>query len=328
MVLRKRAIRKQTARMKPIVTLTLNPAIDGASEAEVVRPTHKVRTSNARYDPGGGGINVARVIAELGRPALPVYLGGGATGGVLDGLLVERGFRPLRIAIRDHTRISQAVFERSSGLEFRFVPEGPSVASDEWQRVFGILEGLDFDWLVASGSLPRGVPDDFYVGIVRIAAAKGARVVLDTSGAALQATVAAGGVYLVKPSIGEFESLVGRSLPNAADQNEAATALVRQGGVNLLAVTLGHAGALLASSAGVTRLHPPDVVAKSAVGAGDSFLGAMTFALAEGRATEDAFMLGIAAGSAAVLTPGTELCRKEDVLRLYSELVARNARRL
>lgn len=310
--------------MKPIVTLTFNPAIDGASEAEVVRPTRKIRTMNERYDPGGGGINVARVIAELGGPALPIYLAGGATGAVLDELVASRGFHPRRIAIRDHTRVSHAVYERSTGLEYRFVPEGPLVRDDEWPGVLTALDALDFDFCVASGSLPRGVPDDIYVEIGRIVARKGARLVLDTSGAALKAALAAGGLYLVKPSLGEFETLVGRELRDERAQEEEALAMVRKGSVEILAVTLGHEGAILATRHGVRRLRPPDVVARSAVGAGDSFVGGMTFALAEGQTAEDAFVLGLAAGTAAVLTPGTELCRKEDVRRLYDVLKAQN----
>lgn len=309
--------------MKPIVTITLNPAIDGASETAVVRPTRKVRTSNERYDPGGGGVNVARVLVELGRPALPIYLGGGATGAVLEDLLVSRGFRPQQIRIRDHTRISHTVFERSSGLEYRFVPEGPFIEENEWRRLLAALTALDFDFCVASGSLPRGVPEDFYVDVARICAQRGARFILDTSGPALKAVIAVGGVYLVKPSLGEFEALVGRKLRESDAQESVAREIIDRGGVEMIAVSLGHEGAFLATNAGVKRLRSPAVVAKSATGAGDSFVGAMTYALAEGRSAEDALVLGVAAGSAAVLTPGTELCRKADVWRLYDILTRR-----
>jgi 6-phosphofructokinase 2 len=308
--------------MKPIVTLTFNPAIDGASETDVVRPTRKIRTRNERYYPGGGGINVARVIAELGRPAVPIYLAGGATGAVLDELVASLGLRPERIAIRDHTRVSHAVYERSTGLEYRFVPEGPLVRNDEWPGVLAALDASDFDFCVASGSLPRGVPDDIYVEVGRIVARKGARLILDTSGAALKAAMAAGGVYLLKPSLGEFQVLAGRELRDERAQEEEALAMVRKGSVEILAVSFGHEGAMLATRDGVRRLRPPNVVAKSAVGAGDSFVGGMTFGLAEGRSTEDAFVLGLAAGTAAVLTPGTELCRSADVWRLYDALKA------
>src|SRR3546814_385966 len=110
--------------MKPIVTLTLNPAIDGAAEAERVRPIRKVRTWNERHDPGGGGINAARVVQELGGAASAIYLSGGTTGPVLDELVRSSGIESVRIPIADPTRVSHTVHERSSGLAFRFVPAG------------------------------------------------------------------------------------------------------------------------------------------------------------------------------------------------------------
>ncbi|MDQ4059733.1 MAG: 1-phosphofructokinase family hexose kinase [Pseudomonadota bacterium] len=306
--------------MKPIATLTLNPAIDGASEAETVRPIHKIRTSNERYDPGGGGINVARVIRELGGTALAVYLAGGTTGAVLDDLLAARDLTGRRIPIEDHTRVSHAVYERSSGLEYRFVPEGPAIQTSEWQACLAALEEFDCDYLVASGSLPRGVPADFYVHAAEIAGRRGAKLVLDTSGEALRTALERGGIHLVKPSLGEFEALTGRKLRERAAQDEAAQELARSGAAELVAVTMGHDGALLATRNKVLRLRAPDVPVRSAVGAGDSFVAAMTLALAQGRPLEDAFALGVAADTAAVLTPGTELCKRDDVERLHREV--------
>jgi 6-phosphofructokinase 2 len=310
--------------MKPIVSLTLNPSIDGAAETDVVRPTLKVRTSNERYDPGGGGINVARVIKELGGAALPVYLAGGATGRVLDELLAGKGLAGRSLPIRDHTRISHAVFERSTGLEYRFVPEGPKLGQDELERCLSEIDALDFDYLVASGSLPRGAPDDFYVAVSRLAQAKGARLVLDTSGAALAAAVAHGGIHVLKPSMGEFEALTGQDLRDPAALESAARALVGRGAVEILAVTLGHEGALLATREGVTRSPALPVEARSAVGAGDSFVAAMTLALTRGWPPAQAFRYGMSAGAAAVLTPGTDLCRADDVARLYAAILERD----
>jgi 6-phosphofructokinase 2 len=310
--------------MKPIVTLTLNPAIDESSEAEAVRPTRKVRTWAQRYDPGGGGINVARVVRELGRAALPVFLSGGATGPVLEALLAERGLDPVEpVPIEGSTRVSHSVFERGTGLEYRFVPEGPEVSAEEWRRCLAALERLDFDYLVASGSLPRGLPEDAYAEVARLVARRGGRFVLDTSGPPLAAAVRAGGVALLKPSLGEFQTLIGRKVEEPEAIEDAALALVAEGGVEMLAVTLGHRGALLVTGSSALRLRPPDVAPKSATGAGDSFLGGMVFALAEGHAPEDAFGIGVAAGAAAVLTPGTELCRRDDVWRLYGGLATR-----
>jgi 6-phosphofructokinase 2 len=306
--------------MKTIVTLTLNPAIDGSSEAETVRHTNKVRTSNERYDPGGGGINVARVLGELGADALAVYLAGGATGDVLDALLDERGVARRRIPIKDHTRISHVVFERSSGREYRFVAEGPELHEDEISACLDALSGIDCDYLVASGSLPRGTPDDFYGRVQDIAAQKGAKLILDTSGKALKAALDHGGVYLVKPSHGEFEALVGRRLDGFHAIGEAAKSLVAKGCADMIAVTLGHEGALLATRDGLFQHNVPKVEVKSAVGAGDSFVAGMTFGLATGLSPEDAFLMGMAAGTAAVLTPGTDLCKKADVERLFDQL--------
>ena len=305
--------------MKAIVTLTLNPSIDGAAQADVVRPIHKIRTSDERYDPGGGGINVARVVRELGGTPLAVYLAGGATGGVLDDLLDSAGVARRRVPIRDHTRISHSVYERSSGQEYRFVPAGPLIGEPEWRAFLEALEDIDCDYLVASGSLPRGVPDDFYATIERIADRKGAKLVLDTSGSALR-TGLKHGVHLVKPSLGELEAVLDRKLPDSTSQAAAARELVGSGAADLVALTLGRDGALLATERGALRLAAPDVVAKSAVGAGDSFVAAMTLGLAQGRSADDAFVYGMAAGAAAVLSAGTGLCRREDVERLYGEL--------
>jgi 6-phosphofructokinase 2 len=224
--------------MKPIVTLTLNPCIDVSSEAETVHPTRKIRTTNERYDPGGGGINVARVVNELGGVSLVIYLVGGVTGSVLDDLMRDRGITVRRVDIAGHTRISQVVLERASGLEYRFVPEGPQVRPAEWQHCLRILETVDADYLVASGSLPRGVPTDFYARVSEIARRSSAKFVLDTSGEALRETLKAGGVHLVKPSLGEFEQLAGRELREPAAQDEVAMSFIRNGKVGLMAVTL------------------------------------------------------------------------------------------
>ncbi|WP_046862938.1 1-phosphofructokinase family hexose kinase [Microvirga massiliensis] len=306
--------------MKPILTLTLNPSIDGSSEAETVRPIRKIRTTNERFDPGGGGINVSRVIRELGGASHAIYLSGGATGPILEDILQHRGIAGRRIPIGDHTRVSHAVFERSTGLEYRFVPEGPEVRPEEWQNCLAALEEFDFDYLVASGSLPRGVPADFYCRVAALTGRKKAKFVLDTSGDALRETLSAGDVYLVKPSLGELEQLVGRPLRESGAIEEAAMHLVRDGSSDLIAVTMGHEGAILVQTSGAMRLPALEVEVHSAVGAGDSFLAAMTLALAQGATPEFAFRRGVAAGAAAVLTPGTELCKREAVDRLFAQL--------
>lgn len=306
--------------MPLVATLTLNPAIDGSSHAARVRHTQKVRTDSERFDPGGGGINVARVLVRLGSDAEAICLAGGVTGPVLGGLLDRVGLRYRMIPIAGDTRVSLAVHERESGREYRFVPQGPLVGEEEWQRCFDEVSGLDCRWLVLSGSLPRGVPDDFYARIAQIARKRDVRVVLDTSGPALKAALDGGGFHLVKPSLGEMEQFAGRPLGRRSALEKAAMGIVASGGAEIVAVSLAHRGALLAWANGVEILPAIPVEAKSAVGAGDSFVAGMTHALAAGWRVPDAFRLGIAAGTAAVLTPGTDLCHRPDVERMAAML--------
>ncbi|MCR4264611.1 1-phosphofructokinase family hexose kinase [Nitratireductor sp. ZSWI3] len=301
--------------MANVLTIALNPAVDFSSRTQTVRPTRKTRVSGMRCDPGGGGINVARVISRLGGEAETLVLAGGEIGAILGRLIREEGIACHAMAIAGQTRIGFTVFEESTGLEYRFVPEGPAIGENELEPCLDLIDTHEAGFVVASGSLPAGVPDDTYATMAERAAARGAKFVLDTSGIGLKTVLEKTRVYLVKPSRGELEQYVGRRLDEEGIR-QAAVAIVERGAAELVAVTMGDDGALLASTAGVLRLPAVHVRVRSAVGAGDSFLGAMIWALAEGRETERAFRLGVAAGAAAVMTPGTELCRREDVLSL------------
>jgi 6-phosphofructokinase 2 len=302
-----------------IVTLTLNPAVDLASTAPAVRPTHKIRTTDEHVDPGGGGINVARVVHALGGETLAVLAAGGATGHFLLELLEEAGVPHQAVRIAGRTRVSFAVREALTGREYRFVPEGPRLTEAEWRATLATLAEAGGGFVVASGSLPPGVPVDAYAEVARAAAARGQRFMLDTSGLALRAALGAG-IDLLKPSLHELESLVGRSLPEPAAQEAEALALVRDGAARMVAVSLGAEGALLATDAGVLRRPALPGRVQSAVGAGDAFLGAMVLALARGAAPEAALDWGIAAGAAAVAGVGTARLRREDVEAGYRAL--------
>lgn len=304
--------------MKTIATLTMNPAIDVAYEADRVVHTQKVRSHQERYDPGGGGINVARVIARLGGTARAHYLAGGGTGTALDALLDRHELVRSRIDIAGETRVSTSVFERESGKEFRFVPRGPTVTPEECRACLAHLELIECDYLVASGSLPQGAPDDFYSQVGALAERRKMNFVLDTSGPALTHGLAGGRVFLVKPSLGELQHLVGRPLGSIDAIASAAREIINSARAEYVAVTMGHEGALLAHHSGILHAAAVPVDAKSAVGAGDSFLAAMVFALAAHRNPVDAFRYGIAAGAAAVQTPGTDLCHRSEVEQIYA----------
>lgn len=308
--------------MKPIVTLTLNPSIDVTAEADVVQHTHKIRVSDAQSDPGGGGLNVTRVINDLGGSSVALYLSGGTTGQMLDEILGERGIPRRRINIEQSTRVCNLIYERSTGLEYRFIPEGPVVSELEWKRCLLVLRDLEWDWVVGSGSLPRGIPADFYAELSKVVQARGGNLVLDTSGKPLELALEFGGITLFKPSEGEFAKLVGRPLPTNDDMIVAAKEMIGTGRVKIIAITMGGDGALLVTANNHVFLKAPPVEVKSASGAGDSFVGGMVYGLASGLTPEDAFRLGVASGTASVMMPGTQLCRKEDVDRILEEIGA------
>jgi len=301
-----------------IVTLTLNPAIDISSEAETVRHTHKIRTRGEAMEPGGGGINVARVLHKLGADVTALFLGGGATGRVLDELLQRAGIAHRLIQVGEDSRVSLTVLETSTGHEFRFVPEGPQVTPAEVTAALDAATAVECDYFVASGSLPPGVADDFYAQLGKRVSARGALFVLDTSGAALRAALEAGGIFLVKPSRGEFEAFAGRKL-SAEGLAKEAEALIASGAAQNVAITLGREGAILASPKGTQVVPAIPVEACSAVGAGDSFLAGMVYGFSLGRSSEEAFRIGLAAGAAAVLSCGSELAKPEDLKRLVGE---------
>lgn len=302
--------------MAPILTITLNPTVDLFGEVGQVRPIRKVRVSNQRYAPGGGGINVARVIATIGADVEAVFLGGGPTGSWLDALLARDGIRRRMVPISGDTRVAFAVQESGSGFDYRFVPTGPAVTADEVEPCLDIIRNHPAEYVVASGSLPEEIRPDIYATMAKIVADKGGRFVLDSSGDGLHTTLEQSRVFLVKPSLGELEQLVGHELDEHSAR-EAATSLVKRGAAEMVAVTMGAHGALLVTADDVQRMPAPRVKVRSAIGAGDAFLGAMVYALASGWTVRGAFHLGIAAGAAAVLRPGTELCRREDIRSLY-----------
>lgn len=307
--------------MKPIATLTLNPAVDKSADVRHVLAEDKLRCSRPRYEPGGGGLNVSRAIQKLGGASTAYYLAGGPTGAVLEKLLADEALPQVRLPIGGWTRENLIVREEVSGRQYRFGMPGPEVAEAEWKGCLSRLEALDPApaYLVASGSLPPGVPEDAYARLARMAQRNGVRLLLDTSGAALRAAMREP-VFLIKPNIAELAMLAGHPIEGEAELEGVAMELVAERRCRALLVSLGARGALLATADGPVRLYAPTVPIQSKVGAGDSMMGGAALALARGRPLVEAARYGVAAGTAAVITPGTELCRRADVERLYKQV--------
>lgn len=311
------------ARTAPsVVCLTMNPSVDLATDTERVVPTHKLRCSDTLHDAGGGGINVARVLTRLGGRCTALCPTGGSPGQWLERRMREEGLDSVFLPIADETRVSFTVHEHSTGAEYRFVMPGPHLSEAEWQACLGHLEQMpDFpDLLVASGSLPPGVPTDFYARLARLCHDRGARMVLDTSGPSLSDALAEG-VYLFKPNLKELSELAGQTLEAPERWQTAARQLVLDGKAEVVALTLGHLGALLVTRDAMWRAAPLDIPVASAVGAGDSFVGGLVWALQQGQPLDQAFSWGIAAGSATLLSAGTALCKPDDVRRLQAQVV-------
>lgn len=307
--------------MHDILTVTMNPAVDIATLADKVIPTHKIRCDVSQRHPGGGGINVARVVHRLQGDCVALYPAGGVYGQLLKQLLGEEGINGVCVAIAGETRESFSVIEKVTGHEFRFVLPGPALSSEEWQSVLRCIADLKTlaRYVVISGSLPPGVPHDFYARLARLAKALGAEVVLDSSGPALAAALEEG-VYLVKPSLRELRELVGQPLETELEWTHAAEQLVAQGKAKVVVLSLGEGGAWLVSDEGSFFSPALPVKVISAIGAGDSFVGAMVWALSRGMDLCESFRYGVAAGSAALLSGGTGLCQPEDVLRMLTDV--------
>ena len=300
-----------------VLCLTMNPSVDLATDTESVVPTHKLRCGDTLHDAGGGGVNVARVLTRLGGRCIALCPTGGSPGHWLERRMREEGLDSVFLPIADETRVSFTVHERRTGAEFRFVMPGPHLSEAEWMACFNHLEQLPHfsDWLVASGSLPPGVPLDFYARLARLCRSRGSRLVLDTSGAPLAAALA-DGVYLFKPNLKELAELAGRPLETPEQWQAAARQLVLDGRAEVVALTLGHLGALLVTRDAMWSAPRLDIPVASAVGAGDSFVGGLVWGLQQGLPLEQAFRWGIAAGSATLLSAGTALCQPDDVRRL------------
>lgn len=308
----------------PILTLTLNPALDMATEVPDILPGHKLRCTDPHLDPGGGGLNVSRAIKALGGDSLALVALGGLTGDRLAGLIRADGVTFLSILGPGETRQSLTVTEKSSGKQFRFMLPGPVWGEAERARVFTLLAatarpgGIS----VISGSQPPGVPADFPAQLA--ASMEGSRVVLDTSGAALFEAVnrPIPGLDVLRMDGEEGEELAGRKLATRTETADFAQEMVKKGVAKTVIVARGAEGNVLANATERLFSPAPKVKVKSTVGAGDSFVAAYVLAVARGQDAATALAMASAAAAAAVMTDATQLCKAEDVMRLMPQAAA------
>lgn len=311
--------------MSRIVTITMNPSIDTSCRAEQVVAERKLRCLHTGQEPGGGGINISRAICRLGGTSLAMFPAGRIFGTLLRELLDGEGVEYRHIPIQGETRENFSVLEQSTNRQYRFGMQGPRLYSKEWK---GLLDQLDDvnpapEYIVASGSLPPGVPDTFYARLARKASSMNAKFIVDTSGQALKLALQSP-LFLIKPNVRELGSITGEDIPDDEGQEESARRLVHTGNCKAVVVSRGAGGVLLVTAEETIRFNAPSVRVVSKVGAGDSMVAGIILALSRENSLIEAVKFGVACGTAAVMTPGSELCRKEDVERLAPRITVQS----
>ena len=304
--------------MTAIATVTLNPALDLATTTPQVAPVSKMRCATPSAEPGGGGVNVARAITQLGGQAHAFVALGGATGQAFGALLDQIGLVHTALKAPGDTRHSLAVTDETTGQQYRFVLPGPDWDAAHLDRALDrLVQDLEPEALVViSGSMPPGCNTGFLDRAC--AALTPRRVIIDTSGPHLAAQAQGGACrpLVLRMDSHESRDLSGLPLDTRADSVGFAQTLRQRGAAAIVIIARGKDGSVMACEQGLFHVNAANETVLSAIGAGDSFVGGFTKALAEGHPTPEALRHGAAAAAAAVLSPGTKLCRPEDFARL------------
>ncbi|MFZ1527365.1 MAG: 1-phosphofructokinase family hexose kinase [Ferruginibacter sp.] len=299
-----------------ILTITLNPCIDKSSNMEKLKPDSKLRCTEVVNEPGGGGINVSKALKKLEVASVALFPAGGHNGNMLCSLLKEEGILFHAVDTKVETRENWVVLDESTNNQYRFTFPGREVQEDAIVTLVDHIRSFSPAYVVASGSLPPGLPDYFYGLIVKQSKTVGAKCIVDTSGPALQA-LKGKGAYLIKPNIGELCKMLEVDWLDKEEVPDAARQAIKDGYAEIMAVSMGPLGAWIVSSEEQHFAKAPDVPKRSTVGAGDSMVAGMTHMLQQGRSLHEVISFGVACGSAATMNEGTQLFKKEDADRLY-----------
>ncbi|MEM9971055.1 MAG: 1-phosphofructokinase family hexose kinase [Pseudomonadota bacterium] len=310
-----------------ILTITLNPTVDYCTTSPEIEAGPKLRCSEPQIDPGGGGINVARAVKMLGGQATALVAIGGATGAHLLQLLALEGVPTVAFQGPGETRQSMSVIHQRTGEQFRFVMPGPVWEDEDVPRALASVDqaaGED-TLVVLSGSQPPGVAKDFPSILADHVGDRKARLIVDTSGPALFHLVEEprAALHVLRMDDPEGEELAGRALPTAKDTADFAQSLVTAGVAKTIIVARGADGSVMATADGRWHAVNPPVPVVSKVGAGDSFVGAFTNALAGALPVEECLRWGVAAASAAVMSDATRLCDRATTEQVFKDCVVK-----
>lgn len=302
-----------------IVTLTVNPALDKSASFSGLIAEQKIRCEEPRYDAGGGGINVSKAIHRMGGETLSIFTSGGPIGKMLEECLQKEAIPTLVIPVQNWTRENFVAFDTHTKSQYRFGFPGATLLRDEQQLILSTIKKITAKYIVLSGSLNEGLPSDFYQEIVKSTKVSTTKIIVDTSGPALEKAMELG-VYLVKPNVGELAKLIGVDKLEMDEVADAAKKLIAKGSAEIVVVSLGPQGAVLVTKNQIEFVPAPNVARKSTVGAGDSMVGAMVWALSQNKSLKEVVHWGVACGSAATMNEGTQLFKREDAKRLFQWL--------
>jgi 6-phosphofructokinase 2 len=302
-----------------ILTITLNPCIDKSSTAEKFKPESKLRCTEVVNEPGGGGINVSKALKKLNTSSVALFPAGGHNGNMLCSLLKEEEILFHAVDTKVETRENWIVLEKSTINQYRFTFPGRAVQEETIVTLVDHIRSFSPTFVVASGSLPPGLPDYFYGLIVKQANAVGAKCIVDTSGPALQA-LKGKHAYMIKPNISELCKMLNVERLEKSEVDDAAQQAIFDGYAEMMVVSMGGDGAWLVSKDKKYFCPAPKVVTRSTVGAGDSMVAGITYMLQKERPLREAIRFGVACGSAATMNDGTQLFKKEDAERLFEEI--------
>ena len=302
-----------------IVTITVNSALDKSTRFKGLVPEQKIRCEEPRFDAGGGGINVSKAISRLGGTSLAVFTSGGPTGKMLEELVVKESIDYEAVTVRSWTRESFVAVDDNTNSQYRFGFTGGKISDEESNRILETIAALKPKFLVTSGSLNEGLSDDFYSKIEKKKKKSSAKLIVDTSGEALKKALEVG-VCMIKPNVGELAKLIGVERLELEEVNEAAKQIIAKGGAEIVVVSLGPQGAVLVTKDIYEFVPAPNVAKKSTVGAGDSMVGGMVWALSQNKSLKEVIRWGVACGTAATMNEGTQLFKAEDVIQLLGEM--------
>lgn len=311
-----------------VVTVTVNPALDISTSTGCFVPEAKLHCKPPVFAAGGGGIYVSRAIKNLGGNSTALFIAGGINGKQIEQLLTHEGIDFKSIDSGVNSRENLMVYDEKAENLYRFVMPGEEIEAVHWKNLLKTIE--DFspkpNYLVVSGSLVPGVPEDFYAQIARFAKNNDIRMVLDTTGTPLKLALEVG-VHMVKPNLREMAELHNKKELTGMELEHTARQILKKGLCNIIVVSMGERGALLTRQDDIVEyIVPPAMPNVCKVGAGDSMVAGMIMGCLKGFWPEQAACYGVAAGTSANMNPATELCKKEDTKQIFDWLIKKNGK--